>query len=158
MATLSGHLDLSKSRLETLALLVLGLVNGRTVNLSHVASQISGTALIPSSYRRLQRFFQHVRLDRDWSAPIVIKWLGIRPPWIVCLDRTNWKVGRRDVNILTLAVVTRRVRIPLMWTLLSTGGCSSQHKRIDLMRRYLAIFGAGSIAWLLADREFNGHA
>ena len=30
MGTLSGHLDLSKSRLETLALLVLGLANGRT--------------------------------------------------------------------------------------------------------------------------------
>ncbi len=104
--TLSSHLDLGKSRLETLALLVLGLINGRTVNLSHIASQISGTASIPSSYRRLQRFFQHVRLDRDWQAAIVIKWLGIRPPWIVCLDRTNWKIGRRDVNILTLAVVT----------------------------------------------------
>lgn len=158
VGTLSGHLDLSKSRLETLALLVLGLVNGRTVNLSHVASQISGTASISSSYRRLQRFFQYVCLDRDWSAPTVIKWLGIRPPWILCLDRTNWKIGRRDINILTLAVVTRRVRIPLMWTLLSSAGCSTQDERIDLMRRYLALFGAGSISWLFADREFSGHA
>lgn len=158
MGTLSGHLDLGNSRLETLALLVVGLINGRTVNLSHIASQISGTASIPSSYRRLQRFFQHVRLDRDWQAAIVIKWLGTKPPWVVCLDRTNWKIGRRDVNILTLAVVTRRIRIPLMWTLLSSAGCSDQGERIDLVRRYLAIFGTGSISWLLADREFIGHA
>jgi hypothetical protein len=154
--TLSRHLDLSKSRVETLALLILGLVNGRTVNLSHIASQISGTALIPSSYRRLQRFFQYVRLDGNWSAPLIVKWLGIKPPWVLCLDRTNWKIGRRDVNILTLAITTRRVRIPLMWTLLPTGGCSTQDERIDLMRRYLAIFDPASISWLLADREFIG--
>ena len=156
MGTLSGHLDLSKSRVETLVLLILGLVNGRTVNLSHIASQLSGTALIPSAYRRLQRFFQYVRLDGNWPAPLIVKWLGIKPPWVLCLDRTNWKIGRRDVNILTLAITTRRVRIPLMWTLLPTGGCSTQDDRIHLMCRYLAIFDPASISWLLADREFIG--
>ncbi|MCP4206334.1 MAG: IS4 family transposase [Shimia sp.] len=156
VGTLSSHLDLSKSRLETLALLILGLVNSRTVNLSHGASQFSGTALIPSSYRRLQRFFQYVRLDGDWVAQLTVKWLRIRPPWILCLDRTNWKIGRSDVNILMLAISTRRMRIPLMWTLLPTGGCSNQGERISLMRRYLAIFGPDSISWLLADREFIG--
>ncbi len=156
MGTLSRHLDLGKSRVETLALLILGMVNGRTVNLSHIASQLSGTASIPSVYRRLQRFFQYVRLDGNWSAPLIVKWLGIKPPWVLCLDRTNWKIGRRDVNILTLAITTRRVRIPLMWTLLPSGGCSTQDDRIDLMRRYLAIFDPASISWLLADREFIG--
>ncbi len=63
--TLSPHVDLSKSRLETLSLLMMGLIHGRTVNLSHVASQFSGGPLIASCYRRLQRFFQHVRLDGD---------------------------------------------------------------------------------------------
>ncbi len=156
--TLSCQLDLSKSRLETLALLILGLVNGRTVNLSHVASQFSSASLIASAYRRLQRFFQYVRLDGDWAARITVKWLGTKPPWILCLDRTNWKIGRCDVNILMLAITTRRVRIPLMWTLLPTSGCSTERERIDLMRRYLAIFGPASISWLLADREFIGAA
>ncbi len=55
-----------------------------------------------------------------------------------------------------LAIATRRIRIPLMWTILPTGGCSNQRERISLMRRYLAIFGPDSISWLLADREFIG--
>jgi hypothetical protein len=156
MVTLSAHVDLSKSRLETLALLIIGLIHGRTVNLSHVASQFCGTALISSCYRRLQRFFQHVRLDGDRLAALTIKRLGIKAPWIVCLDRTNWKIGRRDVNILMLAVATRRLRIPLMWTILDKGGSSSQRECIELMRRYLAVFGSRSIKWLLADREFIG--
>ncbi len=75
---------------------------------------------------------------------------------MLCLDRTNWQVGRRDVNILMLAVATRRLRLPLMWTVLDKAGSSNQAERIALMRRYLALFGAGSVSWLLADREFIG--
>ena len=124
MLTLSSHLELGKSRLQTLSWLIIGVVNARTVNLSHVASQFAGAAQVSSSYRRLQRFFQHVQLDGDWLAVAVVKLMKIRPPWVLCLDRTNWKIGRRDVNILMLAVATRRLRIPLMWTVLDKAGTS----------------------------------
>ncbi len=154
--TLSSHLALGKSRLETLSWLIIGLVNARTVNLSHLASQCPGSAQVNSSYRRLQRFFQYVRLEGDWLALAVVKLLKLRAPWVLCLDRTNWKIGRHDVNILMLAIATQRVRIPLMWTVLDKAGTSNQDERIALMRRYLALFGSGSIAWLLADREFIG--
>ena len=50
--TLSPHLELGKSRLQTLSWLIIGLVNARTVNLSHLASQCSGSAQVASSYRR----------------------------------------------------------------------------------------------------------
>jgi Transposase DDE domain len=156
VSTLSAHIDLSKSRLETLASLIILLVNVRTVNLTHIAAQFSRTAKTASSYRRLQRFFQFVSLDEDWLARAVIKLLNLNPPWILCLDRTNWKIGRRDVNILMLAVVTRRVRIPLMWTMLDKQGSSNSAERIALMQRYLDIFGPRSIRWFLADREFIG--
>ncbi len=75
---------------------------------------------------------------------------------MLCLDRTNWQIGRHDVNILMLAIATQRFRIPLMWTVLDKAGSSNQCERIALMRRYLGLFGSGSIAWLLADREFIG--
>lgn len=52
------HVALGESRLETLYLLVTGMVSARTVNLGHVACARPGTARIASTYRRLQRFFQ----------------------------------------------------------------------------------------------------
>ncbi len=161
IATLEGilrpHVGLSKSRLETLCLLVVGMISARTVNLSHLACERPSTALVTSTYRRLQRFFQHVRLGGDWSAPLVIGLLGLVGPWHLALDRTQWKLGTRDVNILMLAVVTRRARVPLMWSVLdNNGGTSDTGARTLLMRRYLAIFGAASIRLLLADREFVG--
>ena len=156
ISTLATHLTLSKSRLETLAGLIILLVNVRTVNLTHIAAQFSATAKAASSYRRLQRFFQFVRLDEDWFAKVVIRFARLNPPWILCMDRTNWNIGRSSVNILMLCVVTRRCRIPLMWTMLDKQGSSNSRERISLMRRYLDLFGAGSIRYFLADREFVG--
>ena len=149
---------MSKSRVETLSLLIIGMASARTVNLTHIASERPSDVKVASSYRRLQRFFQHVRPGQDWTANVVIGLLGIKGPWVLCLDRTNWKVGSRDVNILLLAVVTRRHRVPLLWTVLDKAGTSDTAERTALMRRYLAIFGASSIKLLLADREFIGCA
>jgi len=156
---LRPHLGLSKSRLETLCLIVVGMISARTVNLSHLACERPSTALVASTYRRLQRFFQHVSIGSDWSAPLVVGLLGLGGPWRLALDRTQWKLGARHVNILMLAVVTRRARVPLVWSVLdNNGGTSDSSQRIALMRRYLAIFGAASVRLLLADREFVGLA
>ncbi len=154
--TLYSHVSLSKSRMETLCLLIVAMVSARTVNLSHLASERHSTTKIASTYRRLQRFFQHVDRGSDWSARLVVALLGLSAPWHLCLDRTNWKVGCKEVNILMLAIVTRRHRVPLMWTVLDRAGISNTDQRIALMRRYLALFGAASIKLLLADREFIG--
>ena len=156
LETLRPHFGLSKTRLETLAVLLVGLANGRTVNLSHLASQFPGDAQHGSNYRRLQRFFQFVRLDGDTAARLIVGMLNCGRPKLLALDRTNWKLGSRDVNVLVLAIVTRRFRVPLMWTLLPHAGNSDTAQRIALLERYLSLFGASSIRALLADREFIG--
>ena len=66
-----------------------------------------------STYRRLQRFFQHVDLGSDWAAPILARLIGATGAWTLALEPTNWRIGTRDVNDLVLAVVTRRFRVPL---------------------------------------------
>ena len=153
---LSPHIELGKSRLETLCFLIAGMASARTVNLSHLACEMPGEAQITSNYRRLQRFFQHVNLGPDWSARLVVDLLGLTGPWHLCLDRTNWKIGRRDVNFLVLAIATQRFRVPLMWTVLDKAGNSNTDERIALMKRFLALFDVKKIKFLLADREFIG--
>jgi hypothetical protein len=156
IGTLGLHFQLSKSRLVTLIALIAGLVQSRTVNLSHLAVHLSGPACLASKYRRLQRFFQFVRLDQDLAARLVVHMLNLERPKYLALDRTNWKLGSRDINILMLAIVTRRFRVPLLFSLLPHQGNSDTGQRIALMRRYLALFPATSICCLLADREFIG--
>lgn len=154
---LRPHVALSKTRLETLCLIVIGMVGARTVSLGHIACERSGASvLVASTYRRLQRFFQHVRLRRDWALPLVVELLGLEGSWHLALDRTQWSIGKREVNYLVLAVVTRRFRVPLAWSVLPGKGNSSTAARIALIERYLAHFPASSIRLLLADREFVG--
>lgn len=156
--TVRPHVGLSKDRVETLGMIVVGMVSARTVNLSHLAAERPGEVQLSSTYRRLQRFFQHVQLEQDWAAPLVEKLCGLKASnkWYLALDRTQWQVGGKEVNYLVLAAVTRRFRVPLMWTMINGRGCSDTGQRIELMQRYLDLFGVESIRFLLADREFVG--
>lgn len=154
--TLRGHVGLGKRRLETLCMLVVGMIGARTVNLGHIAAAAGRGVQVASTYRRLQRFFQHIDLAPDWTVPILARLIGSTSAWTLALDRTNWKIGSRDVNFLVLAVVTRRFRVPLFWSLLEGPGSSATETRIALRTRYLAHFQASTVRILLADREFIG--
>lgn len=139
-----------------MACLIIGLVNGRTVNLSHIASLLPGEALQASNYRRLQRFFQHVSLNQDCVAVLAVKMLNLGRRKTLALDRTNWQIGSTHVNILVLSIVTRRFRVPLLWSFMNHQGNSNKDQRTALIQRYLRLFEASSIELLLADREFIG--
>src|SRR5690606_38933533 len=89
-------------------------------------------------------------------APVVAGLLRLEGPLTLVLDRTNWKVGRREVNLLVLAVATRRHRVGLMWTVLDRAGNSGAKERIALVERFIATFGKARIGLLLGDREFIG--
>lgn len=151
------HIGLSKDRRETLAMLTVGMVSARTVNLSHVASERAGCGVrIASTYRRLQRFFQHVRPAPDWAAEVIAGLAGGADRRTLILDRTNWKIGAKHVNLLVLGVATRHSQAALMWTVLDRPGNSGARERVRLIERYIAVFGKDSIGMLLADREFIG--
>ena len=120
---LRRHVDPGKSRLETMALLTVGMIGARTVNLVHVADERGADVVDPAStYRRLQRFFQHVRLPGDWAAPMIAPLAGGASRRTLVLDRTNWKIGESHVNILVLAIRTRHSQVPLIWTVLDRAG------------------------------------
>lgn len=154
---LKRHVGLRKSRLETLGMLTLGIISARTVNLANVACERGAAGVeVASTYRRFQRFFQHVRLASDWAAPMIAALAGGAEKRTLVLDRTNWKIGKTHVNILVLAVATRHSQAPLMWTVLDRPGNSGAPARIALIERYIAAFGKDSIGMLLGDREFIG--
>ena len=156
---LGQHLLLRKSRLESFCVLVVGVLLSRTVNLSHLAGTFPTRAEIASNYRRLQRFFEQVVLDSDQLARIVVRIAGIGSgPWLLALDRTCWKFGRRDLNILMLAIVHNGIAIPVLWDVLDRAGNSTTAHREALLSRFCAVFGVGAIAGLIADREFVGTA
>jgi hypothetical protein len=72
------------------------------------------------------------------------------------LDRTNWKFGRTNINVLVLAIVYQGVAFPILFKMMPKFGNSSTSERVELMQRYIELFGLETIECLLADREFVG--
>jgi Transposase DDE domain len=128
----------------------------QTVNFIKLAQGFGGTAKVESNHRRIQRFFAKFFVDEDLIVKIIFALLPVEPPYRLCLDRTNWKFGTIDINILTIGVCYYGVAIPLMWTMLPKRGNSNQKERTDLINRYIGLFGTASIDSILADREFIG--
>src|SRR4051795_7342850 len=155
--TLRGDLSLRKSRLESFCVLVVGVLLSRTVNLSHLACLFPTQAAIASNDRRLQRFFAQVILDGSQLARVIVRIAGLGSgPWLLALDRTCWKFGRYDINVLMLAIIRNGIAIPVMWDVLGRAGTSTTAHRSALLSRFCAVFGEAAIAGLIADREFIG--
>ena len=105
---------------------------------------------------RLQRFFRGFELNSNAIAKLVSSLIPCRSPWILTLDRTNWKFGKVNINILVLGIVHKGIAFPLLWSMLPKAGNSNTEERCALLERFVSIFGKEKIAFLLADREFIG--
>ena len=74
-----------------------------------------GCKVLPNSYyRRAQRFMHQVRFCPTELATCMLSIMGISESLLILiLDRTNWKFGKKDCNILYLAVAYQGIAIPL---------------------------------------------
>lgn len=156
--TLSHSLDWNKARLSCLIQILQALFLVRTVNLTQIAEAFQQSAKTQSSYRRIQRFFQSFSFDMGFIVILVCKFFTWGEPCVLIMDRTNWKWGKIDINILMLSVEHSGIGIPLFWTVLDKGGTSSTSDRVSILKKIIKAIGKGNIPVLLADREFIGEA
>lgn len=152
------HIRLAQSRRETLAWLIASILKAGTVNLNRLAPHIESAAQTASVHRRLERFFNEVKLDEAEVARLVVAALAIAgKPWHLAMDRTNWKFGKTDLNILVLSVALDDVCVPLFWRVLDKAGNSNAAERIDLMQSFKDTFPDQPVASFTGDREFIGN-
>lgn len=109
-----------------------------------------------SNHRRIQRFFAEFIIDRYMLARLIFSLLPGKPPYRLSLDRTNWKFGKTDINILMLSVCYQGLAIPLLWKMLPKRGNSNASERQELLHEYISLFGTSTLSAFMADREFVG--
>ena len=131
---------MNAARLHCLVGIIIALLKVRTVNLTQVAVAFPGKAKKESKYKIIQRFFQSITFDYSIVAKFIVKLLGIKDDlWKLSIDRTNWKFGKFDINILTLGIAYMGAAFPILWILLPKRGNSNTEERI--------LFGAHKI-WI----------
>ena len=154
---LKNHFNWHGARLFFIAAFLSALFVVRSVNFTKISNVMPGKAFNCSKYKRIQRFFRDFDIDYILIALFVGNLIPIKnEKWMLTLDRTNWKFGKQNINILTLAIVYDGIAFPLLWIMLDKNGSSSTKERIDLLNKFIEIFGTNKIDCLLADREFIG--
>jgi len=144
--------------------LISSIIRSRSVNMQKVAENIEGNAKTESNYRRIQRIFKGQEVDFDMTARLLSSVLPDDEKWVLTMDRTNWKLGKSNVNLLVLAVAYKGMAIPLLWTFLTKTkdsadgkrGNSNFEERKALMEKFIELFGVNRVDALTADREFIG--
>lgn len=150
----NGKLNLA--RVKLIAHFVMALCKVQTVTFEKLAIAFDSNACPSSSLRRIQRFIATFNLDSDLVTRLVFNLLPKQDKVRLTIDRTNWRFGETDINIFMLGVVCQSIAFPLMFTMLAKRGNSSSQERIDLIERFVKLFGKECIESLVADREFVG--
>ncbi len=154
-------LNWHRARTYCTAALIIGIIKLRTTNLTQLALLINANAKTESNYRRLRRFFAQFNIDQLHLGVLILALLP-QERFILTLDRTNWQLGKSNINLLVAAISYKGIAIPILWTMLTKAPCmgkkgnSSTKERTQLLTRLFELLKPSQIQVLLCDREFIG--
>ncbi len=144
------------ARVKLISHFVIALYKVQTVTFEKLSNAFETKSEADSSLRRIQRFIADYSMDSDLIARLVFSLLPKQDTVILTIDRTNWKFGQTDINIFMLGIVYKGVAFPLLFTMLPKRENSNSKERIDLVGRFIKLFGKEIIESIVADREFVG--
>ena len=151
-------LNWNRARINFLSNFIIALIKVKNVNLVEIATAFSGKAKKDSKYKRIKRFLSSFVIDTFLIAKLIIQMLSIKDgPWPLVMDRTNWKFGKVNINILVLGIAYKGIAFPIFWILLPKKGNSNTNERIQLLDCFLSSFMVERIKFFSADREFIGN-
>ena len=139
--------------------MILGVFESQSICLGKNIRFFSSGSLPASRYRRMQRFVKDIRFCPGKLAILLLQIMGLSAEnFILILDRTNWKFGKKHCNILYLSIAHNGIAIPLFFTVLTDKkkGNSDHNDRIKIVKLFIMAFGKNCIKYILGDREFIG--
>jgi hypothetical protein len=152
--SLAGKMN--KARITFFGLFICALVKVQTVCFIRLSNGFESVSKASSSHRRIQRFMAQYALDLDLVARLIFRMLPHKPPYRLAMDRTNWKFGQTNINILALSIVYDGISFPILFSMLDKRGNSHTTERIALVERFINLFSKEKIQAILGDREFVG--
>jgi Transposase DDE domain len=153
---LQTHFTLDARRLDFITRFITALFQIRCVQLSQIALALGGHAKLESNIKRARRFLDF-DLAQELIARFVLSFVS-DDELIICMDRTHWKFGVVNLNLLVIAIAHNGIALPIAWVNLEKAGNSNAAERKALLERVLNVIPARRIQGFAADREFIGEA
>ena len=91
------------ARVKFLDAFITSVCKLQIVNFTKLSQGFGGSSLVESNLGKIQRFFAEFIVDED----LIAKFFSLLPGQVLyrlCLDRTNWKFGAVDINILAISI------------------------------------------------------
>lgn len=159
--------EISLSKFANLLLVCLCILQSRSCNLSHCSDYVNVVREKPlsdrSGYNKLVKFFctgQSEAILKGIFRLIVMLLYVSEKEAILLIDRTNWELGKTEINLLVVGIVYKGILIPLVWTDLKKKGNSNTKERLDLIDKFLEWWGQSGLSipnfHIVGDREFIG--
>lgn len=145
--------------IKTFLVMVYAIIESRSCSLYKCAEVVPGEASFDSSYKRLLRFVRMPGAEQFCLCVghLIMTFFPGEEAFYVVIDRTNWKLGKRPINVLFVGILLfDRLYVPLLWQPLAKNGNSSQQERLVLLERFCTLWQGRQKLVLLADREFIG--
>lgn len=152
----SSYFTGNKFRIKCMTNILIGIMKASTTNLAIVAANMPGETKLQSKYRRMQRFFQQCTLNWDMIAKFIVEQISDKNKLILIVDRTNWKFGNANINLLVLSIAWYGLSIPVYWINLAKAGNSNTKQRMKIISRMIRLIGIKNIEAVLGDRELIG--
>ena len=158
---LLGHyktlLPWNLARIKCFTSMIFGLIISGSVQQHKMALGFQGEVKQNSICHRIRSFLKDFSIDYIACAKALLQLMSIDEAFDIAIDRTNWKFGKLDINLLVLAVVVNNeFSFPILWKALPKQGNSNTQERIDLIERFISCFKSSKIRSIIGDREFIG--
>ncbi|MDM1406057.1 transposase, partial [Myroides marinus] len=92
----------------------------------------------------------------EWVSRLIFALIPTEESYVLVMDRTNWKFGKQDINILMLGISYKNMCFPILFKMLDKRGNSNTNERKELINTFIDWFGKDCTRCVLADREFVG--
>lgn len=145
------------SRKKFLWQFIRGLISVRKVQFCEVATALNDQVKPSSNERRIEAFFEKVELNYEALSVLLCLFLP-KGKVTLSMDRTDWKFGSFDINILVVVVRCGTVGMPIYFEMLDNKrGNSNTEDRKDIMEKCIKLLWSRGIKMVVMDREFIGH-
>ncbi len=121
---------------------MLALIVKQTCNLSSASKALPIKCLPQSFYRRIQRFFADQYFNYRQISQLIFNIFSFDKVQLT-LDRTNWKWGKRDINILMLAIVYRGIAILVVSPMFNASAIRDYALRWEIETLFSCLKGRG---------------
>ncbi len=123
------------SRIKLTAYMLHALCMVQIVSLHKQASAMPTSVERDSNLRRILQFIANYALDLDQVARMLFSLLPIKDDLVLSMDRTNWKFGEFNFNILTLGITYKGIAFPLLFSLLDMAASTALYPTASLSAR-----------------------